>query len=443
MQWLIDVSFLVFSVGLAGVATRYFPLTLGVGSEKFFSLNRWFIRTSAIGIILISCFASIAVLEFTRLHDLRLIAVVILYAIANSTYALFSARAQGLFQYKRFAVSSMIVVLAILAGLTLLRGSDGLFDVLLVMGVAYLIAGFFLVIYVPRKDSSLHTVPIEKVQEEQIYHYAKNVWVTSIVASLVWSRGELPLVKGYLSETAVGYYSIGLTITGIINQGVGLLTGALWPQIAQAWDKGNRKELMRFSCVVTNLLMLVAGVAAGFVICFAPYIVKLLFSEKYLPGADLVLIFALGALGLTCNCANAVVQIATDGKFGRNITIAGSVVLYTTAFIFISRFGIEGAALARTLTQIGVAFMTLIWIGKIFGKNKDYRQNMKSFALLILLTGSLTVLLRFAGRELNSWGLCALYGFYCYLVWLICLPGWNGGMLHELRKLSKIENLKE
>ena len=36
-----------------------------------------------------------------------------------------------------------------------------------------------------------------------------NIWVTSIVASLVWGRGEVSIVEGHLGQAAVGFYSVG------------------------------------------------------------------------------------------------------------------------------------------------------------------------------------------------------------------------------------------
>lgn len=435
VQWLIDTTFLVFSVGLGGVATRFFPQTFGTGSDKFPGFNRWFFRTSALAILLASCFAALSVLEFTHLHNLALIAAVILLATTSSAYALISSRAQGLFQYKRLSASSALLVIAILSGLALPLGRFGLFEVLVVMGAANFLAGVFLSISTQSSGAISRSVPLAKAHSVQIFQFATNTWVTTFISSLVWARGELPLVKGYLGETAVGYYSIGLTLSGMINQGLGLLTGALWPHIAREWDSGNRDDLLQFSCVVTNLLMVVAGLAAGFVICFAPYILKLLFSEKFLPSSNLVLIFALGALGLTCGSAHLVLQAATNGTFARNVSIAGGVSLFVAAFALMPRFGIEGAAVARSVTQIGIAILTFVRLGKVFHTSIGTSQNLRSFILLVLLAGSLMVLLRIVGPNLQIWSLCVLFGTYCGLVCLICSRGWRDGMFIEFKKL--------
>lgn len=440
VQWLIDMTFLLFSVGLGGVATRFFPQNSGKEADKIPGFNRWFFRTGAFAILLASCFAAISVFEFTQLRNLAVIAAVLLLTTTSSAYALLSARAQGLFQYKLVAASSALLVIGILTGLALPLGKFGLFVVLVVMGVANLLAGALLAIYTRSSMATTCTcpMPLGKAHSAQIFQFATNTWVTSFVASLVWARGELPLVKSYLGETEVGYYAIGLTLSGLINHGLGLLTGALWPYIAREWDSGNREELLRFSCVVTNLLMLVAGVAAGFVICFAPYIVTLLFSDKFLPSSNLVLIFAVGALGLTSGSAHLVVHVATNGRFARNVTFVGGVSLFVAAFALIPRFGIEGAAAARTVTQIGIAILTFVWLGKVFHHSTDTRHNLRSFILLILLAVSLMVVIQNVGPNMQIWSLSVLFVTYCSIICLICSRGWGDGMINEFRKLSGV-----
>jgi O-antigen/teichoic acid export membrane protein len=439
MQWIIDMTFMVFSVGLSGVATRFFPQYVGKEAEDISSFNYWFFRAGVFSTLLTGCFAGLAVYLYSDFRNFAGVAAIMFLAAATSILALLGARAQGLFQFKRNAVSSAIFVVVALSGLVLLQGRGDLLAVVVIMGAANLTAGIFLAFSIRSQGTVSRPVPLAKPHSEQIFRYATNAWVTSITASLVWARGEIPVVKSYLGDASVGYYSIGLTLSGIINQGVALFTGALWPQIARAWDNENKNELAQFSSVVTNLLMLIAGLAAGFIICFAPYVVTLLFGEKFLPSSSLVLILALGALGLTSGCAHLVIQVATDGKFARDITIAGAVFLYGAAFILIPRFGIEGAAVARSATQIGMALLTLVWIGKVLGHTAGTRHNLRSFMLLVMLAGGLAVL-RSVGPVLHIWSLCATFITYCGLVWLICLHGWKNGILQELKRISRFGN---
>jgi O-antigen/teichoic acid export membrane protein len=180
--------------------------------------------------------------------------------------------------------------------------------------------------------------------------------------------------------------------------------------------------------------MLIAGLSSGFVMCFAPYIISLLFGEAFLQSSKLVLILALGPLGLACGCAHLIVQAATNGTFARDVTIAGGVVLFGAAFALIPRFGLEGAAAARSAVQIGVGVLTFTSLGKVLGHSAGMRQNL-SYMLLVALAASLAVLLT-AAPELQIWGLFVLFSVYCSFVCLICSRIWESGMLAELRMLS-------
>ncbi|MCX7175722.1 MAG: lipopolysaccharide biosynthesis protein [Proteobacteria bacterium] len=434
VQWLIDTTFMVYSVGLPGVATRFFPQSTDQGGDQFPGFNRWFLRAGFLAVVLTGCFATLATLVFSDEGDIESVAAVAYWAASCSIWALLGARAQGLFQFKRYTTSMAILVAVALVGLVLPPVGGDIVGAILVMATANLAAAAYCAFDLFDGKRITHNKPLTQAHSELIRQYATNSWLTSIAASLVWARGEISLVKGHLGDLAVGYYSIGLTVSALVNQGLGLLTGALWPQIARSWDNGDRDELLKFSNLVTNLTMLIAGLSAGFVICFAPYIVALLFGEKFLPSSKLILILGTGTLGLASGCAQLVLQAATNGKFGRDVTIAGVVALFGIALILIPRYGIEGAALARSAVQIGVAVLTLAWLGKVLGHSTGTSQNLRAFLLLVMLTGSLAVCLY--EPELSVWVRLVVYGAYCCLVCLICARTLRPGILSNLRKLS-------
>lgn len=435
LQWLIDMTFMVFSVGLPGVATRFYPQSTDKNADRLPGFNQWFLRAGLLAALLTCCFATLAALLFSYPGSPASLLAVALLAASSSIWALLGARAQGLFQFKRFAASSAIFVGVTLIGLLLPLVDGDLSGAMLVVAAANLAAATVCA-------TALSGEPIERSQSLARTHstlirrYATNSWATSMAASLVWARGEISLVKGHLGDSAVGYYSIGLTLSALVNQGLGLFTGALWPQIARAWDNGDHEELLRFSSHVTNLLMLIAGLAAGFVICFAPYIIALLFGEMFIQSSSLVLILAVGALGLASGCAQAVLQAATNGKFGRDVTIAGGIVLFGVAWILIPHFGNEGAAVARSAIQIGVAVFTLAWLGKVLGHSSGTRQNLRSFVFLVVLAGSLAIWLGNV-PEIQPWGLVLVYGVYSSLVFLIFARIVNLDIFSNLRRLAE------
>ena len=65
VQWLIDMAFLVFSVGLTGVATRFFPQLAGDGEDRSWILIvGFFLRAGALAVLLTICSSNLVRLRF-------------------------------------------------------------------------------------------------------------------------------------------------------------------------------------------------------------------------------------------------------------------------------------------------------------------------------------------------------------------------------------------
>ncbi|MEP7244803.1 MAG: polysaccharide biosynthesis C-terminal domain-containing protein, partial [Gammaproteobacteria bacterium] len=349
-----------------------------------------------------------------------------------AAWALMGARAQGLFRFKQYAASSGLFVSVALLALAAPRAGSDVVAAMAGFAAANLAAATWCAIDLPKASRTNAARNLTSAEVKIIGPYATNAWLTSIVGSFVWARGELAVVKGHLGESAVGFYSVGLTLSGIINQATALLTGGLWPQIARGWDKGDRESVLRLSSFTTNLLMVVSGLSSGFVICFAPYIVALLFGQRFHESSRLVVILALGPLALASGSANLVLQAATNGRFARDVTLAGGVTLFGAALLLLPHFGIAGAAVARSATQIVVAGSTLVWLGRVTGHDARTRQNLRSFVLLVasavgLVSAiALEPTIQFAGR-------LTLFTAYGCLVCVICSPIRDAVTLRRLR----------
>lgn len=433
VQWLIDISSIACSAGLPGTATRFFPQTAGNGPTTMAGFGRWFFRRSVVAVVITSVVATVSVVAFSDLAEPASIAAVTFWAASAAAWALLGARAVGLFQFKRYAASSALFVAVALLALLLPLG-DGVITAMVGFGAANFAAAVCCGAGVLANRQLDTDGPLTKPDTRVVHSYAANAWLTAMAASFVWARGEISVVKGHLGESAVGFYSVGLTLSAVVNQGLALLTGGLWPQIASGWDSGQRDSVLKLSSRVTNVLILAAGVSSGVVICLAPELVTLLFGTPFRQSSGLVLILALGPLGLGAGCAHLVLQAATNGKFARNVTLAGGFALFATAFLLVPRFGMSGAAVARSATQVGIGALTLFWLGKATGHNERTRQNLRSFLLVSVVAGLLVTFLSLE-PDLQLPGRLGLLVVYFSLVGLSCAPIWDGGTLPQLRSL--------
>jgi O-antigen/teichoic acid export membrane protein len=433
------MTFLTFSVGLAGVGSRFFPQFSRTKDGGIPGFERWFLRAAITAILLTTAFTVWAARFFAGVEDADLTGLVAFWAVSSSTWALASARAQGLFRFRQIAISSLLFSgLAVLGAFVAvpLAAGDITHAVLVVaaanlVGAVSCLIGTNLFARAPgRSLASGHATAIRR--------YGVNVWSTSVIGSLVWSRGEVSLIKLELGDTALGYYSVALTLAGAINLGVSFLTGALSPRIMRAWDEGQRKELARFSTLSTDILSMVAAIAAGFIVCFGNYFITLLFGHAFAPSSVLASILAVGALGVSSGCATAVVQAATNARYTRNITTAGAIVLFGGGFVLIHYVGLEGAALIRSAILLVSALLTLAYLGRILEHRAGARRNMIQ---LLLLTGLLSglVLIVTYGSVVNVWVSLVLFATHSALAVAICCGG-RGHGIARWRELAKFGN---
>jgi O-antigen/teichoic acid export membrane protein len=438
VQWLIEITFLIFSVGIAGVATRFFPQMSRAGAGELGSFERWFAQAAIIAIVVSSGFAAFAAHYFGGVQDPWLMLGIAFWALASAIWAVASARAQGLFRFQRMALSSIVFGGLAIGGILMSASNTagGFGGAVLVMGVANLAAALTCLFDRTLFAVRVGSVDVEAEQGRGIRRYAVNVWFTSFVASLVWSRGEVSLIKLEHGNSAVGFYSVSLTLVGAINLGVSLLTASMAPRIMRAWDEGRKKELADFSAFTTDLLAMIAAVCAGFVVAFAPHLTTLLFGPAFQRSSVLVSTLAIGALGVSTGCANAIVQAATNARFTRDITMLGAIALFGAGYVLIYYFGLEGAAVTRAGVQLSIALATLVCVGKVLGDTSGSRRNITAIVFLTALLCAFAAAINY-GPVLGLRGSFFAFAAYSVLVIIICVRRWSGTVKHQLHLLGR------
>lgn len=379
--WLVEMSYLICSVGLAGAATRFYPQTIAQfdGPEKNF--GNWYFWRALISLLLSACFSVFAVASFSGNAGLTLYSIIFIFSLVSSAYLLLVARSQGLFQFKYYAVASVVQNIITVLGVMVLGRAIKVHDFFLLAIASQLAAILILVRPIVVKSVHLQFLPFNKSKTFDVY--SKNIWLTNIGSALLWSRGELPLVKSQYGDFFVGFYSVALTLSGLVNQAVNILTGALWPQIAKMWEV-DRRELEKLFFATTSLLLFTASLAAAFLIIFSDYLILLIFGEQYGESINLVVLLSVGTLGLTSASGNMIMQASSNGAFSRNITFVGIFLLFTSVTVMMSLYGIQGAAAAKSATQIILSFFVFFALRKILTDVKGITRITLAFLFQVL-----------------------------------------------------------
>jgi O-antigen/teichoic acid export membrane protein len=102
----------------------------------------------------------------------------------------------------------------------------------------------------------------------------------------------------------------------------------------------------------------------------------LAFGAKYVAQAGVLAILATGLISIALGNQSHLLQIITHGRFSRNQSFCGLVLLMVLAFGMIPAFGLEGAVFARVTT------MTALALASAFAAHRRWGRSSISFANL-------------------------------------------------------------
>ncbi len=384
-QWLMDMAVMFFSFGLSGSASRYFAEFKGE-PERLRAFEQWFLPRAIWLVSLVFFVFPLAISAFG--YDLTPINLALLAAWAAAALALgmLNARAQGLMRFKRLAISNLLYVIIAIVGFMLLpERSDALISIVLVIVVATVVAAAALWSPLPYAKPDIR-IELPTDARGSLRKFALNVWITSLVAAFVWSRGETAVVQSMLGAKDVGLYAVAVTLVGLAVQGTMLLTGAVGPHLTQIWAAGKLQEAQSFCRSFTNVLTLSAAILAAFLILFGTEIVFFAYGSQFQDADRILPVLVFGIFGLASSAANQLLLIKTNGVYGRNSNLLGSLCLFGLAFPLTLSFGTEGAAASRVVVQVGLGAAALYLVSRLVSSDAvSWMIQVKAFVLVPLL----------------------------------------------------------
>ncbi|MDD5723441.1 MAG: lipopolysaccharide biosynthesis protein [Syntrophales bacterium] len=366
-QWLVDMAFMICAFGINGVASRYIAEYEHDPSRRAVFLRRWLpwalILPVLSGLVVVAG-GIFSGLILTPLGYTLLAA----WAITTGWWSMQTAALSG---HQRFdlILSANLTSIALVIPAVLLIPTDSGFPELLfsAMALSSLFAcGFGVRQNTTRLAGSADAEAVD-LPWSKIRAYAVNMWLTGLLGALVWSRGELPLVRAHLGDEGVAQYTVALTLFFGAMQGVMLWVSGVAPHLTSEWGRGQKTQAVAVARRFSDVQLLVSGCVALLLTCFGPEVLGIIFGAVYRASAPSLAVLILGLITVSASAQNHLLQIDTDGKFNRNTSLAGLFVLYLIASITIPWLGIAGAAIARALTMWGLFLISLIMVWRSWG----------------------------------------------------------------------------
>ncbi len=387
-QWVVDVSFLLCSLGVTGAISRYIAEHSHDPGMLSTIIGRW--RWMAIGLPILAA-GSVSV--GARLSEMDIsstgLGLLVSWGLASGLWAMHTSALIGLRRFDLIFAANVIVGGIMIAGVLLLPRIEDSTVIFGLMTTACLFGASVGMI----RTSALgrgEKRAIPRSEWIQMGIYAINCWIAALVSGLVWSRGEFPIVKTMLGDLAIAHYAAAFTIFGAAVQGIMLGVSGVAPHLTKLWGLDRKTEAIRLARKVMDLQLVVTAMGTLFLIFFSTQLLSIAFTDSYRGAADLLVILCLGLPAFVVSNQSFLLQLETNARFNRNVIFYGLFALYILAFSLIPILGLPGAAIARIGAMGLIGVLTVYRAVRYWGSEVASPRNLASVVAVLSISASLS-----------------------------------------------------
>ncbi|MEP3046778.1 MAG: oligosaccharide flippase family protein [Roseibium sp.] len=342
--WFMTVATIVSDNGMPQAALRFIKrdvtekLLYSVLFQKLF--RRFVVTTSLMAVGILGYSLWLASQGNSSGSYVWLVTVFLFLSYAYSTMGI--AAAQGLGQFDRAAqmtfIGCLVQPFCVLAGALILGPAGAIIG----HAIRHLPQALDLRRYV--KCVPADNQPISA----DIRRYARNNWFSGSVLALFGARIELAIIGFFFSISQVGYYSIGLTMTGMVAQLSLFIVAFVVPQFGALHDQADDVAFAdAFEKTIRWLSIIIAPIAIGGA-AIAPELIPLVFGSDFEPAvmpAIILLVFSI---------THALASVISRAILAKNrsadelrMTLVWCGITIVTLLLIVPSYGQIGAAWVR------------------------------------------------------------------------------------------------
>jgi O-antigen/teichoic acid export membrane protein len=390
-QWLVEITFLVVNLGATGTIARYSAEYRHMPSFAASLLRSW--RPYSLLLPMVGALATVAAAGLSRVHGSSAeYSLLLVWAFANGVRAMHEAALAGLQRFDLVFRSNFMCGVLMLAGSLSTLTFPSLQRAYLIMAVA---AGASCVVGISSiwSDTGGPADPLPKRAVSEIRQYAVRIWITAVLWNLVWSRGEVPILRHELGDPAVARYAVALSLYGGAVAAVMLGIGGLAPQITRMRVEESEVAAAGLCRRAMDLQLLICGLAASFIVWFSPDLMSAFYGHKYTASAGFLVVLAIGLPAMSLATHNHLLQISTGANYSLYSTLIGAVALAGIAYVGISIEGEIGAAMARSAVVLSLGLATAVISRRRWGVGSVSFGNLSSVSICLACSGCVVIYL--------------------------------------------------
>lgn len=366
--WIVETTYLFFVLGRNHANGRSIAENLSKPEELNNALELWSKDRNIISIV--SAVAAVVVTSILvyRVSWYGFSLIFILAWLMSMQYM----QTTALSAMRRFRTSfyanlayGVVVILSFFV-IDLFDGLSGLDLSLTISSLGAL--GAFIVVCLSDKRIFLYSIFIIKPNYLFLWRrdkYALNSWITTLLFSMAWARGEFPIVKEFFGELSLATYGVATTLMGLGTQACALFVGGVLPYITSLNSRGEQDKCSLIIEFVSAVQIFISMVLCFLIIVFKNQIVLLFFGERYAAAADLLAVLSLTLPALMASVPAHLVQLKTDGRDTRNALISTYLFLMVLSLFAANFWSLIGIPIARVVALFLYAMVIMYFYSRV------------------------------------------------------------------------------
>lgn len=227
------------------------------------------------------------------------------------------------------------------------------------LGVDFILQAIFFVRYFQKEGNCKLRFRLQTAKRllSQSYHY-----IFSSLASVVYGQIDRLMLGTMLGTAVVGLYTAAVTISSMWTFILSAIIDSVRPKIIET--RRNSIELYRKRIIQLYSFIIYFSIAVSVGICFcSKYIISIIYGKEYLDSQISLCILTWGTCFSFLGVARSIWCVCEKRqKYEKYLSIIGSILNVILNTIMIPIFGMNGAAIATLITQIGTNFGFLFLI---------------------------------------------------------------------------------
>lgn len=436
LAWVVLGYFAIFDLGLGRATTKFVAEALGKGEEKEIPRIAW---TSVTVQALFGLLGSMVLIALTPLLVGRILNVppeligeakVMFYILAPSVpIILISSSFQGILEaFQRFDLvnavripSSTLMFLLPLLGLYFGFRLPGIVMLTLLARIGallvYIMLDFRIMPQLRKYSGSLSLFP-------HLFSFGGWVTVTNIVSPILIYLDRF-LIGSLLSMASVAYYSAPYEMATRLNIISTSLSVTLFPAFSSLEGVENKEKIGTIFARSVKYILLTLGPVVLIVMLFARDILGLWLGTEFLLESTIVLqVLALGVLiNSLAHTPFALLQGVGRPDLPAKFHLFELLIYIGIAWLLVSKWGINGAAMAWTLRvtlDTFLLFGAVFWVYKLSSQTLSINGVWRAGLIFVILAGlsflvkSLTGFLGLPVQILLIIPVFGLFGLFCW-----------------------------